>query len=150
MPTPEITWITQYKAEVCKNHAGHRFRYQLCEYVCFVSKEFLCPALAESSIYRRVAGYFSSSLWILIQTELVDFVDRGGKMFLVCSPAMSHRDLDAIAEGQHDPSALQKYAGKNIQSFVENPDNNGSGALLCYLMASGILEIRFAFLNIIF
>jgi len=112
-----------------------------------LGKEFLCPALAESSIYRRVTGYFSSSLWILIQTELVDFVDRGGKMYLVCSPAMSHRDLDAIAEGQHDPSALQKYAGKNIQSFVEDPDNNGSGALLCYLIASGILEIRFAFLT---
>jgi len=112
-----------------------------------LGRDFLCPALRVSSLYARVTGYFSSSLWLLMQTDLVDFVESGGKMLLVCSPAVSKNDLDAIESAGKNPSALQDIAKSNLREFFSERESSDGGLILCYLLSAKILEIKFAFLS---
>ncbi len=55
--------------------------------------EFLVPALSRSHRYDRAVGFFSSSLIALLPATMADFVQRGGRMRLVCSPHLSETDL---------------------------------------------------------
>lgn len=64
-----------------------------------VADEFLNPAFKCSKIYKRSAGFFSSSVYDLISDGIKGLVENGGKIFLICSPELSSEDIEAIKLG---------------------------------------------------
>ena len=64
-----------------------------------VVSDFYVPCLERSVLYRRAAGYFSSSGLALAAKGIANLVKVGGKLRLVASPHLSIEDIDAITQG---------------------------------------------------
>lgn len=57
---------------------------------------FYLEGLKNSKKYDRLAGYFSSTLFVRTASETLDFIKRGGAIRIVTSTSLSQSDVDAI------------------------------------------------------
>lgn len=107
--------------------------------------EFYMPALAHASTYDRAAGYFSSAILALAPTVFSDFVTRGGKMRLLCSPNLSQADAEAILSlpETHRPGPLE--VASSALADLAHGTNVQARAVRCMrsLIEAGVLEVRF-------
>lgn len=58
--------------------------------------DFYLEALKNSKKYDRLAGYFSSTLFVRTAYETLDFIKRGGVLRIVTSATLSQNDLQTI------------------------------------------------------
>ena len=59
---------------------------------------FYKPVLRESILYQRMAGYFSSTTFGLVMGEVVDFIEKGGRIRLVTGVELAEDDKGVIEE----------------------------------------------------
>lgn len=52
-----------------------------------IADAFYLPCMAAAHTYDRAVGYFSSAIYALAWPSLREFVDNGGTIRLICSPA---------------------------------------------------------------
>src|SRR5436309_2512376 len=61
--------------------------------------DLYAPCLRRSDRYDRAVGYFRANIYRELGEELLDFVIRGGKVRIVCSPDIPEKDEAAAREG---------------------------------------------------
>ena len=71
-----------------------------------IVEDFFKPALANSVLYQRMSGYFSSTSFVYVANEILEFIDRNSRIQLVTSPNLSHIDKDMIERSMEDPEKL--------------------------------------------
>lgn len=103
---------------------------------------FYSPCLAESYNYVRAAGYFRSTVFVLIGPALVDFARRGGTMRLVCSPSMSDEDLRAAREGLR--AAIDDSILKDLELLLSSSATSYRTKVFATLIATGRLKLKIA------
>ncbi len=64
-----------------------------------IVNDFYCKALGESKLYKRAAGFFSSSSLPVIAKGIEKLLENEGKMQLLISPKLSKKDIEAIKKG---------------------------------------------------
>jgi superfamily II DNA or RNA helicase len=106
--------------------------------------DFYVPCLGEATKYDRAAGYFRSSLYILIGTALSSFALRGGRVRLVCSPHLTPDDIAAMERGEHLREKLDDLLERELQQVLKEPANRPVIELLSTLIALGNLDIKVA------
>ena len=106
--------------------------------------EFYKPCMENSVKYDRITGYFGSSVFLVINEALRTFVINKGKIRILCSPALSDDDLNAIKSGYSDKNELMII--KHLDEVLEQMllDYPNSTLLLSKLIAADILEIKLA------
>lgn len=105
--------------------------------------DFYVPCLQEAVRYDRAVGYFSSSLYQVVGVAFSDFVRRGGRMRLVCSPALAPDDFDAM---QHAVAVrAQASVREDLDRLLANPAAVPATKLLATLVANEIVDVRIAF-----
>lgn len=111
--------------------------------------EFYEPALSRAVRYDRSSGYFSSALMSLIPLGFADFVSRGGKVRLICSPQLTQADFEAVVQVGQNVDDLQTMLS-NLRDLVssEDPDKALIARVFSSLLASGVLEMRIAVTNL--
>ena len=98
-----------------------------------VIENFYNPVLQESVIYKRAAGFFSSSALYSLTTGITKLLKNGGKIQIITSPRLTSEDIDAIKSG-----------------FVKQkkfPCASKSSNLLSELIAAEKIEIKIALLE---
>ncbi len=65
----------------------------------FIVKDFYAPCLGRSIKYDRAVGYFRANIYRELGEDLLFFVQRGGKVRLICSPDIPEPDEEAAREG---------------------------------------------------
>lgn len=93
---------------------------------------FLIPGLKESVVYKRSVGFFSSSVFEIMDTGLAKFIENGGSIQIICSPQLSEKDIDAIRLGYELKNAavkrvviedlencLNQISDENIKTLIE-------------------------------
>lgn len=104
--------------------------------------DFYVPTLSASNSYDRSAGFFSSAIFALAPIAFADFVSRGGKIRLICSPRVSKQDLEAIRRS----SDLDRVSLDALRSEIrEAAVSNGSVDLVnmtAALIRNESLQIR--------
>ena len=118
-----------------------------------LGRDFFLPCLTHASSYRRAAGYFSSSSLLSWSYALPDIVVQPNKKIdLLISPELSESDITALQEvsTDEDRQAVQQRLAdaivRNALDFARTPSNTELRLkLFLWLVASGRLEIRFAF-----
>lgn len=111
--------------------------------VAALIEDFYEPALAHARFYDRGSGFFSSGIFSAIETALTGFLDRGGKMRLICSPRLSEDDAQAIAAGEQD-RLIAPALIDDMDRWDESVGSSAPSSILRCLVASGRLEIRIA------
>jgi len=107
--------------------------------------EFYVPCLQESLRYDRAVGYFSSTLYQVLAIAFSDFVRRGGRMRLICSPALSTGDFEAMKSADEVSRWAQQTVRDDLEMLLRNPQAVPATRLLGTLVANGIIDVRIAF-----
>lgn len=99
------------------------------------------PLLARAERYDRAVGYFSSDVLVSAAQGLDKFIHSEGKMRLIIGDPLSDDEFEAVMEGVSDPvRALSLQLADLLLASTER-----NLKLLTYLVAKGLLEIKFAF-----
>lgn len=112
-----------------------------------IVNDFYIPLLQEATLYQRAVGFFSSSALIELTKGICGLVKNEGKIKLIASPRLSKEDIEAINDGlKKKEEVIEEILLRNLENhsgdFQEERLN-----LLSNLIASGVLEIKIAFLN---
>ena len=107
--------------------------------------DFYAPSLRESVSYDRSAGFFSSSLIALAPLAYSNFVQRGGRIRLICSPHLSAEDALRLS-AEVDPSLIDSNAIAHSISKLREADDLAKSltTVLSSLIAAEILQLKFA------
>jgi superfamily II DNA or RNA helicase len=107
--------------------------------------DFYIPALSNSVSYDRATGYFSSAILALAPIVFSEYVTRGGKIRLLCSPHLSSADAEAIRDlaVTHQPEPLS-VAATSLAALAHGTDLE-KRAVQCLraLIDAELLEIKF-------
>ncbi|MBQ4833644.1 DEAD/DEAH box helicase family protein [Pseudoalteromonas sp. MMG010] len=108
--------------------------------------DFYLPCLNQSDVYQRSVGYFSSTVFLLIGPELINFARKGGKIQLVCSPSLSAADIDALEQGYG--RNLQKANQEiihTVDTLLSDPRLIKNTEALATLIKLNIMQVKIAF-----
>ena len=107
--------------------------------------DFYVPCLQESIRYDRAVGYFSSTLYQVVGLAFADFARRDGRMRLVCSPALTPEDFDAMKGAEDMARRAQETVREDLERLLANPSAVPATKLLATLIANDIIDVRIAF-----
>lgn len=80
------------------NYANYKNRY--VSFKDNLIEQFYKPIILETNEYKRMSGYFSSSIIDNVYEEIYDsHIQKGYKIKLICSPQLTPDDHIAISEG---------------------------------------------------
>jgi len=109
-------------------------------------KDFYLPCLNQSKTYQRSVGYFSSTIFLLIGPEIINFAKRGGKIQLVCSPSLSAADIDALEQGYEcDVRKANQEILHTVNTLLSDGKTIKNTEALATLIKLKIMEVKIAF-----
>lgn len=114
-----------------------------------IAADFYLPCMRRSHRYDRAVGFFSSSVFVLAWPSLREFAASGGRMRLVCSPALSSDDIDALNVG-YSPSGAEQFstdAREELQRLLASPVLQKPTKVLASLVAGGVIDLRIAWIE---
>lgn len=105
--------------------------------------EFFIPALKNSTTYRRIGGFFSSTSLAIAARGINELIKNEGKMELIISPILSKEDAKILTEQfeENKTRILEKTIRDNMKISQNDFVKNHVDALR-YLLKEGFLEIR--------
>jgi len=117
-----------------------------------LAKDFFSPCLQDCLIYKRAAGFFSSSALATWAGALPSLCRRSDVIIkMIIAPILSAEDKTAIerATSAENDDVFQEVADRYLEAAValsEDPSRKDLQLqLLTWLIASGKLELKFAF-----
>ena len=114
-----------------------------------IAADFYLPCMRRSHRYNRAVGFFSSSVFVLAWPSLRRFAASGGRMRIVCSPALSGGDIDALNVG-YSPSGAEQFstdAREELQRLIASPVLQKPTKILASLVAGGVIDLRIAWIE---
>jgi superfamily II DNA or RNA helicase len=117
-----------------------------------IGRDFVGPCLKQTVLYRRGTGFFSSGALQSYASAMEHLISGNVKIEIICSPIIQDVELIKILENnqtqEQREETIQNLTNVIILNAIEFSQDNSrrsyKGALLAYLIASGILEIKFA------
>ncbi|MGW0576554.1 DEAD/DEAH box helicase family protein [Streptomyces sp. NPDC002920] len=111
-----------------------------------ILSEFYLRALSEAVAYDRITGFFASSALALYWEALPEFVDRGGKIRILCSPRITEKDAQGIERGYEarDDNSLAAMLRGEFNALLATDQLRRPALALAALISERILDIRLA------
>lgn len=107
--------------------------------------DFYVPCLQAACRYDRVAGFFSSTSFCAASRGILGLIEHGGHMRLICSPELQASDIEILRKS---PRELERLVASRMQQAALTASDSYHGAdhlaILAYMLARGLLEIRVA------
>lgn len=109
-------------------------------------RDFYLPALREAITYDRITGFFASSSLALYWEALPGFVDRGGKLRILCSPRITEPDTQGIERGYEarDDENLAAALRAEFEGLLEVPELHKTALALAALISEGVMDVYLA------
>lgn len=109
------------------------------------ARDFYRPCLSVATAYDRAAGYFRSSVFLVVGRSLVEFAKRGGKTRLVCSPSILEADAEGIGRGYDLRAAVAESLASEIDRLLADETTHYRTRVLATLIAVGAMDVKVAF-----
>lgn len=108
--------------------------------------DFFAPCFQTALRYDRITGYFSSSIYRLTWPALRDFIARGGRIRLLCSPYLTDADAEGLEFGYRARSEeeLEVQLHAELKNMLDSEEMRAPARLLASLIAAGSLEVLLA------
>lgn len=108
--------------------------------------DFYIPVLKESTIYRRITGFFSSTSLLLASQGIAHFFANGGYYQLISGVIVENKDYEAIVKGLK--TAEEVIMGKITFDLnqLENELEKDHLKILSWLISTNKLKIKIAVL----
>jgi len=114
-----------------------------------IAGDFYLPSMRQALVYDRVAGYFSSAVYLLAWPALRGFADRGGRIRIICSPSLARTDVEGLDLGYRARSEadLAETLLQELSRMLGDEHLTRPTRALAGLVASGVVDVRLAFLE---
>ncbi|MBX9941786.1 MAG: DEAD/DEAH box helicase family protein, partial [Candidatus Obscuribacterales bacterium] len=111
--------------------------------------QFYMPCMSRAIAYDRAVGFFNSTIYAIAWHAVKAFVERGGKMRIICSPILTNDDQQALHQGYSERLAEStgEHLKQQIQRLFSNPNTFKPSAVLATLVSLGIIDFKIAFLD---
>jgi superfamily II DNA or RNA helicase len=108
--------------------------------------DFYRPCLSASLKYDRASGYFRSTVFQAVGRSLLEFVSRGGRFRLICSPDLTEAEISAFQAGyQRRKDIIAGALDREVASLFENPLSQSHAQMIATMIACGAMDVRVAF-----
>jgi superfamily II DNA or RNA helicase len=114
-----------------------------------IASSFYLPCMDRASTYDRAVGFFSSTIYALAWPSLRRFVEHGGRMRIICSPVLSHEDVEALGTGysaRHEELNAARTRAE-LEAIYETPYLRKPAQVLAALVAEGVVELKIAWVG---
>lgn len=114
-----------------------------------IAEAFYLPCMRRASEYDRAVGYFRSTAFIIAWPALREFVQRRGKIRVLCSQVLASDDIDALDKGYaaRVDSALAARFLEEVRSLLRDDILREPARILAALVANGTIELQIAVLR---
>ena len=114
-----------------------------------IAEAFYLPGMYRASKYDRAVGYFRSTAFIIAWPALRDFVQRGGKIRVLCSQVLASDDIDALEKGYSArvDKALAARLLNEVDGLLRDQVLREPTRVLAALIALGTIELQIAVLR---
>ena len=102
---------------------------------------FLRRVIRIARVYRRAAGFFSSSVFAVASEEFEAFFLAGGSMELICSPVFDDKDIQTLAEGLY---GRVRHFARIPPPHTSTRNGTWPRSVLRWAIAAGQLHIKVA------
>ena len=111
-----------------------------------VAAGFYRPCMRDAIRYDRITGFFSSAVFLIVWAEIVDFAARGGRIRIICSPALSASDATSIADAYRALTSdeLAESLLAEYHRLLQHPYLAEPAKVLAGLIVDGVVDIRVA------
>jgi superfamily II DNA or RNA helicase len=114
-----------------------------------IAEDFYLPCMFRASEYDRAVGYFRSTAFIVAWPALRDFVERGGRIRVLCSQVLASDDIAALERG-YAARVNERISAKlleEVRSILRDDVLRAPARILAALVARGTLELQIAILQ---
>lgn len=109
-----------------------------------ILNDFYIPALKESCVYYRLAGFFSSSSLAAAARGIKGLIENDGEMKLITGAVLSKQDIEAIKKGIERPEeVIERVAIKSLDE-IEDEFVRDHVRALSWMVAQKKLDIKIA------
>lgn len=106
---------------------------------------FYAPCLSHAIAYKRAVGFFRSTIFLLVGAATVAFARGGGRIRLICSPALAQEDIDSINEGYAArEQMIEDTIIREIEYLLANDASAYRTQVLATLVATQSMDIKLA------
>ncbi len=114
-----------------------------------IAESFYLPCMHRASHYDRAVGFFRSTVFVIAWPALRDFVQRGGRMRVLCSQVLAVDDIDALDEGYaaRADEALAARFVEEVRSLLRDDVLRLPARILAALVARGTIDLQIAVLQ---
>ena len=106
---------------------------------------FYIPALKESKLYWRLAGYFSSNSISKAALGIRTLIENNGTMRLITGVELQAADIKAIKDGTlQTEQAIEKELSATMAKLNEEDYTLQPAKVLGWMLKNNILEIKIA------
>ncbi len=109
-----------------------------------ILEDFYIPALQQSTEYKRLAGFFSSTSLTVAARGILGLIKNGGDMKLIISPRLSKDDLDVIIASQNNPGRIIEEKFLKELEQIEDAFEKDHIAALGWMIANDKLKVKVA------
>lgn len=100
--------------------------------------------LSNAFSYMRATGYFSSSIYTLCHSEIIQLAKKRGTIRIICSPILSKEDIEAIKHGYDAKKLAENIVSEEIDELLGDLNHVVPVELLGTLIKLGVLEFKIA------
>ncbi len=111
------------------------------------ARNFYNPVLSRAKVYKRVAGYFSSSSFAFIGKGLGALIQNGGLMQFVLNVQLLEDDYMNIRLGMESPETIIESRFLNDLSSIQDECLKNHAKVLGRLIANNLLEVRIGYVE---
>lgn len=114
-----------------------------------IAAAFYLPCMRRASEYDRAVGYFRSTAFIVAWPSLRDFVQRGGKIRVLCSQVLASDDIEALEKG-YSARADEVLAARfleEVRCLLRDDVIREPARVLAALVARGTIDLQIAVLR---
>lgn len=105
--------------------------------------------MATANRYDRAVGFFNSTIYVIAWPSLRDFVSRGGRMRIICSPVLLPADIEALTQGFADKVEAQAATRLREEALrlIQDPFLHKPARVLATLVSMNVIDLRIALLG---
>ena len=108
-------------------------------------KSFYKSCFNNSNFYRRASGFFSSSIYLLFKSDVLDFVNNGGIIEILCSEVLSDNDIEIINKGYESKKKFEEKITEEVETLLNKGEMKDEVDFIATLIKFDKLRVKIAF-----
>lgn len=114
-----------------------------------ILNDFYIPALENSKVYKRIAGFFTSTSLAIAARGMAKFIENNGKIQLIANVYLSEEDYNFVKNEETKDKIIEQIENDFLKDLEKLEDNltKKHVEMLGWLLKTNRMELKIAVVN---